>query len=190
VTQDAVGREGRQVEERAGREIHRAPARAASIGEGVRQVFRGARADGRAESHRAPPLELEPEGVDAAVVVQAHALSSAALHDEQEGALLAERAEKAGADGHHQPGDAREHLVRLGQVRGGAHVERGAQAPPVARPVVAAIGHEVKRQARPGEGERACKVWCEAAPLNILRWKNNWFTAESPAEAGERRPIG
>jgi hypothetical protein len=52
------------------------------------------------------------------------------------------------------------------------------------------IGHEVKWQAGPGEGERARKVWCEAAPFNILRQKDNWYPAEAPAEAGERRPIG
>ena len=99
VAEHAVGCEGRQVKERAGGEVDRAPARAAAIGESVRQVCRRSRADRRAEGHRPPPVELHPEGVDAAVMVQAHALSPAALHDEQERALFAERAEEAGADG-------------------------------------------------------------------------------------------
>ena len=186
----AMRGEGREIEERARREVDGAPAGTAALGEIVGQVRGSARAHGWADRDRAMALELHPERIHAAVVVQAHPLASPAVHEEEERGFLAECAQESHPDGGHQPSDAREHLVRLWKVDGGALGERAAEVARVPRAVVATLGHDVKRHTGTREGETVGPAGYEAPPVRVARRQHERRSAETAPTAGKRRVAG
>ena len=164
---DRVRDARRQVEERAGRQIERVPAGLAAPA--PVEVERRARRDGRTERHRSTALELHPERIHVAVVVQTHALTAAALHQKKKRRFVAPGTEQLLAQGDHQPGDARQHLVRLWEEDGGPARERSRQSPRVARAIVAALEGDLERHATARERDRRGEGRHERTPRAVMR---------------------
>src|SRR6185369_17500735 len=103
------------------------------------------------------------------VVVKPHALAPLAVDEEEEGALLPPRPEERGAEGGHEPGHARQHLVHLRHVDGGALGEGPFDLRPRRPAPVAPLGGDLHGNAGGGEGERLTKGRSESAPCGIAR---------------------
>jgi hypothetical protein len=108
------------------------------------------------DGHRPAPLELEPERVHLAVVVEAHAGTPAPLDDEQERALLPSCAagprEECGPECDDEPHQAREHLVHLREVHRLSGREGGGQVTWIARAIDTAIRDDLEWE--PASGQR------------------------------------
>lgn len=186
MTHDAVRSARRQVEQRARRQIQRAPAAAARTAR-VEIRWRAWR-DPWADRHRASSFELDPEGVERAVVVQPHAVATLALDEKQERRVVRARAEQSFPQRHHQARDARQDLMRLGDIHGGAARQRRRQASWIARAVVATLEHHVKRHARSRERQRAGEAGREGAPAAVTRpEQGDPATQNAPPESAHGR---
>src|SRR6266481_2738492 len=164
--------------------MSRAPA--SPDGSGVQIRARAAR-HGWSRRHRAPPFELKPHAVYVAVVVKAHALTSLAVDQEEEGALLAPRPEEGGAQGRHEPGHAGQHLVHLRHVDGGAFREGSLDLRPRRPPLIAPLGRDLHGNARRGESVGLTKARSDGAPSRIARRKQAGGTTSWPRRSASRR---
>ena len=181
MTYDSMWRARRQVKERARRKLERTPARAPAGGERVRQIQRGAWPDRRADRHRAPALELKPERVDVAVVVEPQALPAPALDREQERALLTRWPEQGRPQGDHQPGEPRQHLMDLWEEHRAAFAKRAAEDPGIAGTVVAAIDRRLKRHTGAGQVEDRVVARRDRPPAGTVRRKHDRRASQRPA---------
>ena len=158
---DAMRSAGRHVEERARREVSGAPASPDGRVEQIRSRTRG---NGRPRRHRAPAFELKPNAVDFTIVVKPHPLAPLAVDEEEEGALLPPRPEERGAEGGHESSHARQHLMHLWHVDGGALGEGPLDLRPCRPALIAPLRGDLYGNPGRGEGERLTKARCESAP--------------------------
>src|SRR5712691_8301059 len=129
-----------QVEQRARLEVPRLPPAPDSLF--VKILARAGR-HRRPRRHRAPAFELHPDRLDGPVVVESQTLASLAVHDKEEGALLAAGPEAARAQRRHEPRHARQHLMRLRQIDGGAGGEGALNLAARGSAVVLALGRDL-----------------------------------------------
>src|SRR5215831_10221998 len=179
VTDHAVWSPRRQVEERARSEVPRYPAAADHP---FVEILRRAARHRRPRCHCAPSLELKPHTVHVAIVVEPQALAALAVDEEEEGALLASRAEERGAKLHHEPRHARQHLMDLRHVDGGALGEGAPDLVLPRPPEVAPLGGDLHGKAREGEAESVAETRRNGAPGGNVRGDE-----ASPATFSRRR---
>jgi aerobic carbon-monoxide dehydrogenase large subunit len=176
------------MQERARRQVDGAPARAMSGR--WRHFLRRPGRDGRAQRDRAPPLELQPESIDGAVVVQPHAGPAAALDEEEKGGLRAEWTEQRGAQRDDQAHHTREHLVHLWQVHRRAAAQSGSEPPWIPGSVVPALERDLERRAAAGEGQRAREIRRDRTPRVVTRHADGGAVAEHPVAEDLERGRG
>ena len=174
----------RHVEEGARREVSRLP----TSSEGrVEQVRSRAWGNGRPRRHRAPAFELKPYAVHVAVVVETHPLAPLAVDEEEEGALLPPRPEERGAEGGHESSHARQHLMHLRHVDGGALGESPLDLRPGRPALIAALGGDLHGNAGRGEGKRLMKARSKSAPCQVARGNQAGRATSWPPRSASRR---
>ena len=161
----------------------------------VLEFLRGASRHSRADGHGPPPLELEPERVDVPVVVEAHARPSRSLDEEQERALLAsaprERSEEGAPEADHEPHQARQDLVHLGEIGRLPGRQGGRETSRVARPVHAALRGNLEWEPAAGHLDAGGEAGGDGAPCPVARRKDRRHAAQgSPAKTGQRAVPG
>src|SRR5262249_55660934 len=153
----------------------------------VVEVGRRPGPDGRSEGQRPPALELEPEAVHGAVVMEPHRAPAGALDDEEERALFPEGPAERVAERHHEPGEPREHLMDLGEEDGRPRAERPREAAGVARAVVVTFGRDLERDPRPGQPDRCGRAGGDPAPGGVLGGETDRGPRQPP---GPKAPDG
>jgi hypothetical protein len=139
----------RQVEQAPGRQRARREVDRARTLDG--QILGSAAGDGTPERHGPLSLQLQPERVHVTVVMEPEPFAAGPVHQEQERALVASRAEERHAQRHHEPRHARQYLVGLGKEDRLARGEGRMELRAAAGSVIAAIRRDLEGEAEGGQ---------------------------------------
>jgi len=88
------------------------------------EIFWCAARHRRPRGHRSPAFELHPYGLDIAVMMEPHSMTTLAVHDEQVRAFLVPGTKQICAQGDHKTGHSRKHLMHLRHEYSGANGKR------------------------------------------------------------------
>jgi hypothetical protein len=132
----------------------------------------------------APALELQPEGIRLAVVVEAHGLAPAPVGQEEKGRFFTAAAEEGRAQRHHEPHEARQHLMHLREEYRLPRGQGARQAAAIRRAIVVALDRGLEGGAGLREGEAVAEGGRDGAPGLVAREEQGGPRAEPASPEG------